>query len=293
MNLISPERIRDEFIATLSPRSASQVLREMDSMGIMDLLFPEIGPMKGCLQNEYHHLDVWGHTLEAVQLLEHVSGNPEDYFFEMGQAVAQYCAEEPVKGRQRSALLKLAMIFHDSGKPHTRSVNSRGRIHFFGHEKVSRELFERAAVRLKLAGREIKVVGELIAGHMRTLIFTREPATNRAVYRLCRKFKKDVIGLFVLFLADLGASRGPARPDGVEIKTLDRVREALKKCLEAEKELQKPLLNGREVMAYFGVDPGPYLGNILKKLDELQGAGEITTRDEALSAVKALLSDQD
>jgi len=248
--------------------------------------------MKGCIQNEYHHLDVWGHTLEAVRLLERVLRNPEEHFGDVSGAVAQYCIEEPVKGRPRSALLKLAMIFHDSGKPHTVSVNSHGRIHFFGHEKVSRQLFEQVGLRLRLASREVKSVSEIIGGHMRTLIFTRGPVTNRAVYRLCRHFKRDVVGLLALFLADLGASRGPARAEGLPGPALHGVREALRICLETGKEPRTPLLNGREVMALFGLQPGPYLGGLLKKLDELQGAGEIKTRDEAIEAARALLREQ-
>ncbi|MBI4964913.1 MAG: CCA tRNA nucleotidyltransferase [Desulfomonile tiedjei] len=288
----SPERIRDELIATLSASAAFLVLVEMDSMGIIDLLLPEIVPMKGCLQNEYHHLDVWDHTLEAVKQLEQVLRTPADYFADLSPTVEQYCNEEPVKGRQRSSLLKLATIFHDSGKPQTVSSNSHGRIHFFGHEKISTRLFEQAGLRLKLAGREIKSVSEIIAGHMRTLIFTRGPVTGRAVHRLCRHFKRDVTGLLVLFLADLSASRGPARPHGLESTTLERVHEALRMCLEAERERQPPFLNGREVMAIFGLTPGPYLGKILKKLDELQGEGEVRTRDEAVAATRAILNGQ-
>jgi poly(A) polymerase len=288
----SPERIRDELIATLSAPSAFSVLLEMDSVGLIDLMIPEIVPMKGCLQNEFHHLDVWGHTLEAVQRLEHVLGHPTDYFMGLGETVSQYCAEEPVKGRPRSALLKLATILHDSGKPHTVSVNSHGRIHFFGHEKISRQLFEQVGLRLRLAQREIKSVAQIIGGHMRTLILTQEAATKRAVYRLCRHFRQDVAGLFVLFVADLAASRGPARPEGLSISTLSNVHQALSMCLEAEKEPHAPLLNGREVMALFGLQPGAYLGGILKKLDELQREGEIKTRDEAIEAAETLLSEK-
>lgn len=287
----SRERIRDELIATLSAPSSAGVLLEMDSAGIIDLLFPEIAPMKGCLQNEYHHLDVWGHTLEAVRRLEGILSGPADFFDDLSDTVAQYCVEEPVKGRPRSALLKLATIFHDSGKPHTVSVNSLGRTHFFGHEKFSRQFFEQVGIRLRLASREIKFVAEIVGGHMRTLVLTRGPITNRAVYRLCRHFKKDVVGLFVVFLADLGASRGPARLKGLESSTLDTVRDALRMCQEAEKERQPPLLNGREVMELFDLQPGPYLGRILKKLDELQGTGEVKTRDEAIAVAGAFMNE--
>jgi len=288
----SPERIRDELIAALSAPSTFPALSEMDSAGIIDLLFPEILPMKGCIQNEFHHLDVWGHTLEAVKLLEYVLSNPGEYFDDLSEIVSQYCLEEPVKGRPRSALLKLATIFHDSGKPHAVSINSHGRIHFFGHEKISRQLFEKVGLRLRLAGREIKSVSGLVGGHMRTLIFTREPVTSRAIYRLCRHFKRDFVGLFALFFADLGASRGPARPEGVSSWTVGNVRDALRMCLEADRERQPPLLNGREVMDLFGLQPGPFLGRVLKKLDELQGEGEIKTREEAVEAARTLLKEK-
>jgi hypothetical protein len=44
-------------------------------------------------------------------------------------------------------------------------------------------------------------------------------------------------------------------------------------------------------MSLFGIEAGPYLGDLLNRLAELQGAGEITTRDEAIVAVEAFLKE--
>ena len=59
-------------------------------------------------------------------------------------------------------------------------------------------------------------------------------------------------------------------------------------CLEAEAAPLKPLLNGRDLMSQLRISPGPHLGNLLRKLMELQAAGEITTRDEAVEAARRI-----
>jgi poly(A) polymerase len=280
----APERIRDEWIATLAVDVSFPALKEMDACGIFDVLFPELRPMKGCGQNDYHHLDVWDHSLETVHRIEHLLANKAKGFGPLGEQIDAYARQEPVKDRPRRALLKLAAIFHDAGKPDMRFVDSKGRVRFFGHEKISRRIFEEAGQRLKLAGREIATIGEMIAGHMRPTIFTGREASRRAIHRMHAKFQKNTIGLLLLFLADLGASRGPARRPEAYEQAWNQVLRALAMCLEAEATPLQPFLNGRDLMSLLSIGPGPHLGKLLKKLIELQVTGEITTREEAFDA---------
>jgi hypothetical protein len=51
-------------------------------------------------------------------------------------------------------------------------------------------------------------------------------------------------------------------------------------------EQQQPLLNGHDIMRTFGLAPGPFLGRVVRRLAELQGSGEVRTREEAVSAVR-------
>jgi hypothetical protein len=142
---------------------------------------------------------------------------------------------------------------------------------------------------LKLATREIAGTSEIIAGHMRPTIFTARQISRRAIHRLHAKFKKNVIGLLLLFLADLGASRGPARRPEAYAHAWNQVMRGLAIYLEAEAKPLQPLVNGRDLMSNLSTSPGPHLGRLLRKLLELQAAGEISTRDEALEAARRLL----
>jgi tRNA nucleotidyltransferase/poly(A) polymerase len=291
LRAVTQERIRDELIAILAEDRSWNAVLGLDRQGIIDALFPELLPMKGATQNRYHHLDVWGHTLETIHQMEIILENRTAFFRGLSEKVDTYTKEEAVVGRPRKALLKLAAIFHDAGKPHCVITDEDGRLRFFGHEKVSREIFEEVGYRLKLAGREIRTIGLLIEGHMRPMILTGPSVTRRAAYRLCRSFQRDLVGLLLLFLADLGASRGPAREAGAYERALEQIQMILTLMFESEERPPAPLLNGRDLIRLFGLEPGPYLGGILKTLAELQGSGEINTPEEALAFVKGIIGE--
>lgn len=286
---VSPERVRDELLALLAADNAFPVLRTMDVAGVFDLLFPELAAMKGCGQNEYHHLDVWDHSLEVVRCLEQQIWLRFPCFDTIIPVLDRYVKGEPVIGRPRIALLKLAAIFHDSGKPETRFVDPAGRVRFFGHEKVSETIFLKAGARLKLAAREITIVKQWVLGHMRPMFLNEEPISKRAVHRLYRKFGKDILGLLLLHLADLAASRGPARTAEADETACSSVAKALEICLELEESPPKPFLNGRDLMDLFELQPGRQIGRILRYLADLQAAGEITSIYEAISATRKFL----
>lgn len=286
---VAPERIRDEFVATLAADSSGEALRTMDVTGVLQELLPELQPMRGCGQNEFHHLDVWSHSLETVRQMESLVGDVASPFGDARPLIEEYLREGPVKGRPRAALLKLAALFHDSGKPQTRFVEPSGRVRFFGHEKLSREIFELSADRLKFAKKEISLVGDLVEGHMRPMIFTGEPVSKRAILRLHRRFRRDIIGLFLLFLADLAATCGPARTPESEKIARNQVIRALDICLEAEKTKEAPFVNGRDMMQLFGLEPGPNMGSLLKRLRELQDLGDITSKAEAIEVAREML----
>jgi len=290
LGIVAPERIRDEFMSTLAADNSWRSLREMDRDGPLDALFPELSCMKGVEQNAYHHLDVWDHTLETVRRLETIPTDRAERFGDLASVIDEYCRQEPVQGRPRTALLKLAALFHDSGKPAGMTRDSDGRVRFIGHEKISADLFEHAGGRLKLARREIRLVRGWIRGHMRPMIPTGDDVSRRAGRRLHRAFGNDLIGLLLLFLADLAASRGIARSPETDDRAVEQVRRLMALSLESERTTRPPLLTGREIIGIFGLTPGPLIGGILRRLEELQESGEIETRNQAVAAAKVYLS---
>jgi poly(A) polymerase len=285
---VSPERIAAELFAILSVPGAHEIFRDMDRSRIHEVVFPELIPMKGCTQNEFHHLDVWDHSLETLRQMELLMRRPM-LFGEFSDEILTYLSEEPVKGRSRASLLKLAAIFHDSGKPACRSVDPDGRVRFFGHEKKSRIIFETCAVGLKLAKREINPLAEWIGGHMRSMVILAEPVSRRALNRLHKHFDRDIIGLYLLFLADIRATRGPARESEAEEKAFSGVLAGLTAYFASSKTPKVPLLRGRDLIDVFGLTPGPYFGTLLQSVEDLYEEGDIATREEAIDAVRRFL----
>jgi len=288
---IAYERIRDELFAILLEPNSAATLEHMDVWKIIDILFPEIRPSKGCAQNDYHHLDVWSHSLETVRQLEAVMATLPMVLCNVADKVKVYIDSEPVRGRPRKAILKLAALLHDTGKPWTKTIDNRtGRVHFFGHEKISKQLFDDIGYRLKLARREIEMIGRWISGHMRPSILTCPSVSKRAIHRILREFRLDAIGLFLLFLADLGASLGPHRGFSDAEDALSGVGRALDEYFGSTRIRRAPLLNGHELMDLFGIQQGPSLGKIIRRLGELQDAGDITSHDQAVMAARRILA---
>ena len=108
----------------------------MDRLGILDALFPEILPMKGCAQNGFHHKDVWEHSLLVAENCEQITNNLHSYFGDLGNDVSSNLA-----GSNRLPLLKLTALLHDIGKPICSGVNAdTGRITFYKHDKAGAKL---------------------------------------------------------------------------------------------------------------------------------------------------------
>jgi len=52
---------------------------------------------------------------------------------------------------------------------------------------------------------------------------------------------------------------------------------------ETPEQMLEPLLNGNEIMEFTGLNPGPRVGHIRNALLTAQIAGEVTSRDEAIT----------
>jgi poly(A) polymerase len=106
--------------------------------------------------------------------------------------------------------------------------------------------------------------------------------TERARYRFYRDVGGDTRDLLLLVLADTSAVGGES-----PFRVWPRM--ALVRELLAGWEIQRassrrePLLRGGDVMARFGVPPGPEVGRLLARAREAQDLGLVSTRDEALA----------
>jgi len=176
-----------------------------------------------------------------------------------------------VAGTPPDLLLRVAALFHDAGKPQT----ARGDGTFIGHEEVGAEIARAALERLRFAQKEIDVVAALVRLHLRP-VFYRSEWTDGAVRRLARDAGPLLDRLMALARADIAASAYPEPEKLDELQgRLDQVRAELPSRLA-------PLVSGEEIMRVRGIGPGPEVGRIKQKLEELVIDGEIPPEKAAV-----------
>src|SRR4029079_9245567 len=66
---VAPERSYYELRRLVSSPDPLGGIHLMDEVHLVAELLPELEALKGVEQNPYHHLDVWGHTLEVLEQL--------------------------------------------------------------------------------------------------------------------------------------------------------------------------------------------------------------------------------
>jgi poly(A) polymerase len=288
---VAGERIHQELFLLLAAPRAGPILAQMDEVGLLAQLFPELADMKGVEQNGYHHLDVFHHSLAALLHLEEVLAAPERFFGDMAEELRRYAGTPP-----RPALLKLAALFHDAGKPKVKDRRSDpDRYTFYYHEKVGQEIFAGVAQRLRLSLAEAKTVTALIQLHMRPFLllsaFRERELSFRALGRLVRAARAELPGLFALAMADSLAGQGPQKPADSETVLADLADEAyrfLKERLEPQEALPR-LLTGDDLIREFRLQPGPLFSRLLTAVQEAQWEGAVHDREGALRLVRRLL----
>ncbi|MBI2529392.1 MAG: HD domain-containing protein [Candidatus Rokubacteria bacterium] len=283
---VAAERVRDEIVALLGDRAAGQGLRMLDDLGVVAVLLPESAAMKATLQPAPHRFDVWEHTLrtvEAMDLLVEDLGALSPW----GGELRAHLAEDLGDRLTRREALKLAALLHDVAKPETRAL-AEDQVRFIGHDRLGAERAAAVARRFRLSGRAAEFLARLVRQHLRPMHLTRAGTiTRRARHRFFRDLGNDARDLLLLALADAAAVRGESPlavwvgPGGEVVRTLlSGVAE--EQALAAE----PPLLRGEDVMAAFGLAPGPEVGRLLARAREAQTLGLVTTREEALASLR-------
>lgn len=132
---ISIERINSEFCKIVS--SDEFCVELVLYPDVFSLFIPELKDMIGFQQNNpYHAYDVFNHTIHAIE----------------------ECDSEDLT-------VRLAVFFHDFGKPHSYQDGEDGIRHFKGHGKVSAEIADSIIKRLRFDNETRNNVVELVYYH--------------------------------------------------------------------------------------------------------------------------------
>jgi putative nucleotidyltransferase with HDIG domain len=309
---VSAERIRDELIRILETPKVASSIRILDMLEVLPYILPELSNLKGIKQTLPHTQDVWEHTLQVLHRLEDVlevlaqehdpekSGNWAFGFMSLRlgryrMQIREHLHEKISGDRTLRGLLFLGALYHDIGKPEAyQEVNER--IRFLRHEQIGAQMAGRRARELRLSNEEIRYVKLIVRHHMRPLSLTqteRKP-TRRAIYRFFRDCGESGIDICLLSLADTLAAYGPRLPEKVWEDQLTVVRSLMEAWWERqEQEVNPPVLvKGGELIEYFGITPGPQVGELMKVIQEAQATGEVVDREGVLDLARLWLEAQ-
>ena len=283
---VAAERVSDELVALLALPATGRALRRADRLGVLEVVLPEVAPMRRAPQPAPHRFGVLEHSLRAVDASDRLLGQL-DALEPFGEELAAHVGERLGGALDRGRVLKLAALLHDVSKPETRRV-VRGRVHFYEHDVIGAARARAIGERLRLPERAIVVLERLVRHHLRPMHLGQAgQVTRRARYRFYRDLGPDTRDLLLLSLVDAAAVTGTTP---LQIwRRAPLVRDLMSGWAEAESvRAAPPLLRGEDVMTRFALAPGPAVGQLLARAREAQDLGLVRTRDEALAYLDSL-----
>ena len=282
------ERIRSEFFKILSLPHASKSLRELDQLGVLSLMIPEIENMKGVNQGAKHDYELWEHSLKTVHFADTVLLTLKDYFPKHGEFLENYFRQELESDIKRNNLLTFIALLHDIGKPSTRSMQNK-QVHFYQHDRIGAKINQGIAHRFKMGKKTTHIITTATHYHLRLLSHHHSDSlTQRAKYRFFRDLDDSSFDTLILSCADKMATRKHSTENRNHLPILYLVNELIDYYFqEYSKSTPKPLLNGNEIMEILTLKPGEKIGELIALIEEAERDGRITTREEAVKIISS------
>lgn len=249
---ISRERISEEIEKLLlKSQRPSLGWRWLLQMGRLAQLFPELGALVGCLQEQEYHPegDVFEHTMQVLD------------------AAAQ---EKEYKNEREKLILMFAALCHDLGKPYA-TVLVDNRLKSAGHAQAAIFWTKKLLARLTIKKELVPCVCVLVLHHMQVAALVQQNAKAAAYKRLAHALDPyaTMRQLALLARADQrgrnpdGSGNPLAEDSSIVTIFLERTHAAL-----VSDSKEEPLLHGRDVMDI--VSPGPEMGSLLKIAYDIQ-----------------------
>ncbi len=230
---ISAERIQIELIKLLvSPNP--DYMRQAYELGITKVILPEWDMAMECGQNHPHHCYTVGeHTLHGLKSIE------------------------------ADKVLRLAMLFHDIGKPNVKAEGEDGFDHFHGHPQTGEEMTKSILRRLKFDNDTIYKVSKLVLYHDYGTGVEPSPAIVR---RAVNKIGEDIFPMFLsVKKADIAAQSNYKREE--KQRSLELWEQCYGEILSRQQcvSLKTLAVTGSDLIAA-GMQPGKELGDVLSAL---------------------------
>lgn len=285
----SGERVFAELRRLLVAPGVVAGVELADRTGVLAAILPELTELHGVEQSRYHHLDVYGHTIEVLEHQVAIEADPVQVFGpELGARVGAELAEPVGDALNAWQALRLVALLHDIAKPRTRGELPDGRVTFMGHHEVGVEMIDAICARLRTSERLRTFLGAVTRYHLVLGFLVHERPLSRAlVYRYLKTCQPVELEVTVHTCADRLATRGANADDAIAVH-LELARELAAEALEWRARPPQPPVRGDDLARELDIPPGPELGELLARLEEAAFAGEAPTREEALALARRL-----
>jgi len=254
VSIVSWERITAELIKILETDKPSIGFGILQATGLLKIVLPEIDIMYGMEQpNEWHHKDIFYHTMQVVDNAAQLSYKME---------------------------LRFAALVHDIGKPRTRRIHKTKGFTFHGHDDVGSRMLQKISKKLKLSNELRDYLIKMTLLHLRPIALAKKDVTDSAVRRLMVASGDETDDLLTLCRADI-TSKNPERVKRY-MGNFERVEKFMQDVVERDnfRSFQSPV-RGDEIMKVCGLTEGKKVGEIKSAIEEAILDGKINNTHEA------------
>ncbi|MDH0674882.1 CCA tRNA nucleotidyltransferase [Empedobacter sp. GD03861] len=249
INIVSFERVMDEFQKIMMTDKPSVGLLLLEQSGLMQHILPELVALKGIEEVEgQKHKDNFYHTLEVV---DNISVNTDNVW------------------------LRWAALLHDIGKAVTKRFDKNVGWTFHSHEFVGSKMVLKLFRRLKLPlGPQVKYVQKLVMMSSRPIAVVTDDATDSALRRLLFDAGEDFDDLITLCKADITTKN--ERKQKRFKQNFEVVEQKIKDVEERDKVRNfQPPITGEQIMKIFDIQPGKEIGILKNAIKEAILEGEV------------------
>jgi len=250
LDIVSAERIRDEFDKLMIVDHPGVGLWFLFDTGLSDRFLPELSAMRLEHDPIHRHKDVLSHTIAVVENVRPMAEQPVE--------------RPPFDFR----IVRLAALFHDIGKPRTRGHQEGKGTTFHHHDAVGARMTKKRMTELRYSNDDVAKVTALVALHLRFHTY-RLGWSDSAVRRYVRDADDLLHELNVLTRCDC-TTRNERKAQQLS-KRMDDLEERIDALAEAEELAAiRPELDGKAVMDHLGIAPGREIGEALDFLLEIR-----------------------